>query len=157
MAPVSMPPHERARKSFQGALHGLDAACIRRTFHSWMSMLDRCMVPGHIAAGVYFDRGIVVCERWFTFANFVKDVGPRPEGKTLDRIDVNGIYEPGNCRWATPQEQASNTRRTKKVGGMTQAQAARLAGVHESTIMRRIARGMSPEEAIHGKHPAVAR
>lgn len=59
---------------------------------------------------IYFDRGIRVCERWLTFANFLADMGERPVGQTLDRIDVNGNYEPGNCRWATSKEQGSNKR-----------------------------------------------
>lgn len=150
MSTVSLSPPEISRKSFQGALHGLDEPCIRRTFHTWVSMLGRCMIPGHIASETYFDRGIVVCERWFVFTNFVADMGGRPEGKTLDRVDVNGGYALGNCRWATPKEQASNTRRTKLVGTVTQAEAARLAGVHQSTIMRRLARGLTPQEAIYG-------
>lgn len=135
-------PIERSRKSFQGALHGLDAACIRRTFNTWVSMMDRCMVPGHYRSDAYAGRGIVVCERWFLFANFVNDMGARPEDKTLDRIDNDGNYEPSNCRWATLREQARNTRRSKLIDGKTLAEVAKEVGVHESTISRRLARGM---------------
>lgn len=83
-----------------------------RTYRSWMSMRDRCTNPNYKRWEDYGGRGIKVCERWLdSFEAFLADMGERPPGKTLDRYpDVNGDYEPGNCRWATLKEQRANRR-----------------------------------------------
>jgi hypothetical protein len=73
-------------------------------------MKARCLNPRHKSYRNYGGRGIVVCDRWLNFDNFLDDMGEKPEGLTLDRIDNDGNYEPGNVRWATRFEQMRNTR-----------------------------------------------
>jgi hypothetical protein len=82
----------------------------RRTYQSWWDMRRRCSDPKRRDFVYYGARGIKVCERWESFAAFLADMGERPERMSLDRIDVDGDYEPGNCRWAAWGEQRRNRR-----------------------------------------------
>jgi hypothetical protein len=93
--------------------HGHTARCGRYrspTYRSWASMRQRTTNENCDAWLNYGGRGIQCCPEWGRFGNFIADMGERPEGKTLDRIDVDGDYESANCRWATPSEQARNQR-----------------------------------------------
>lgn len=90
--------------------HGGCSGRISPSYRSWVSMIQRCTNPKAAMWQYYGGRGIEVCARWKDFANFLADMGERPSGKTLDRINGSLGYEPGNCRWATPKEQAKNRR-----------------------------------------------
>lgn len=102
-------------------------------YRSWRSMVQRCRDPRSNNWHNYGARGIRVCERWEQFENFLADMGDRPEGGSLERIDPNGHYEPGNCKWIPRSEQAKNTRANRYVllngEKMIQADAARALGV----------------------------
>lgn len=80
------------------------------THRSWAAMLTRCTNPKVKSFANYGGRGIQVCDEWRDFLTFLRDMGERPEGTTLDRIDPDGNYEPANCRWATRSEQNANKR-----------------------------------------------
>ena len=83
------------------------------TYQTWVSMLNRVRNPNAVTWRYYGGRGIEVCKRWQSFEAFLADMGERPEGTTLDRVDPDGNYELANCRWATAKQQANNRRRRR--------------------------------------------
>jgi hypothetical protein len=117
------------------------------TYTSWVKMLSRCKHDER-----YAGRGISVCERWKDFANFLNDMGDRPSGMSIDRIDNNGNYEPTNCRWATRKEQSNNTRRVHLVtyDGETKtvSQWAECTGIKRETLYSRLRAGIPIEKVF---------
>ncbi|HFJ9368552.1 hypothetical protein [Bacillus pacificus] len=83
-------------------------------YNSWHHMKQRCLNPNNDRYKDYGGRGITVCERWLNFENFLEDMGEKPSPEhSLDRIDVNGNYEPSNCKWSDKYEQVDNQRMRK--------------------------------------------
>ncbi len=83
-------------------------------YNIWKAMRQRCMNKNSYDYKWYGGRGITICERWNVFSNFFDDMGHKPEGKSLDRIDNDKGYELDNCRWSTQKEQVNNSRRVNK-------------------------------------------
>lgn len=122
-------------------------------YRSWMAMRRRCNGRNTDKWPSYGGRGIVVCDRWNDFSAFVEDMCPRPEGTTLDRINNDGNYEPGNCRWATTAEQNRNQRSNINItiDGVTRVlnEWCAVYGIHPETARRRIKdSGWDPIKAI---------
>lgn len=116
---------------------------ISAEYVAWQEIRRRCLSRTHHAYPRYGGRGISICERWLLFENFLADMGARPSsGHSIDRINVNGNYEPGNCRWATDLEQGNNRRITQMVEyqGRTQSISmwARELGVKYFSLRNRI-------------------
>ncbi len=123
--------------------------------NTWYMMKHRCQNPKNIGYYLYGGRGIEVCDRWLDFWAFVEDMGERPEGHTLDRIDNDGPYAPWNCRWATGKEQKKNSRRNRNERvlvyqgeALNVAEWARKLGIKYITLSKRIDRGWSVERAL---------
>lgn len=136
------------RRHPRGITHG-------RTYspewNSWQAMRARCQRPSHTWFHRYGGRGIQICDRWKSFEAFLSDMGPRPPGSTLERINNDGNYEPGNCRWATRKEQGQNMRTTKKLmlGGkvISMTELAARSGVGLTTLSYRLRAGWTVEDA----------
>lgn len=123
-------------------------------YRAWNMMRERCHNPRCSSYRYYGAKGITVCDSWRkSFAAFYADMGDRPEGHSIDRIDSNGNYTPENCRWATPAEQSANSSRVNQITHdgitMNMTQWSAKAGLATATVRERMQRlGMTFEEAI---------
>ena len=123
------------------------------TYITWQAMKARCFSPSRENYAHYGGAGISICERWMMFENFLADIGERPRGKTLDRIDPSGEYSPENCRWASQVEQCNNKRGSVRYEAFgrrqTIAEWSRESGLSRAVIRRRLdIHGMPMEQAL---------
>lgn len=161
LLPCQLPPTARSVRGLAHTRHGHASRELNGdrkespTYASWQAMRSRCRLADRDNADRYRDKGVVVCERWLTsFDNFLSDMGERPAGTTLDRWpNHDGDYGPGNCRWATPREQARNTRRNVlTLETATQVAVLRLRGVKCKDIAAKFGISESlPREIVKGR------
>lgn len=140
---------QREQTSKASTTHGMSNTV---EYHIWAGIISRCRNPSNNAYPRYGGRGITVCDRWLnSFENFYADMGPRPTPEhSIDRVNNDGNYEPGNCRWATDIEQANNKRNNIIVGesGLTLAQIAAGSSIGYKNLHQRLSRGMCLEDAL---------
>lgn len=121
------------------------------TYGTWRTMLERCYYTWSAGWHSHGAKGIKVCRRWWSYENFIADMGERPEGMTLDRINGHKGYNPNNCRWATDSVQSSNTRnnRKSKYVGVYYRETHKIPWYGEMTVRgkRYIVKAMSENEA----------
>lgn len=122
-------------------------------YRVWIAMVRRCHCPNDNGFQYYGGRGIEVCKEWReSVEQFFADMGPRPAGSSIDRINNDGHYEPGNCRWATTKEQSRNRRNNRflTIRGrtLTIADWVSESGVDRGTVFFRLKRGWSAESAV---------
>jgi len=121
------------------------------TYHSWENMVQRATNPNK-SFDYYIGRGIGICDSWMDFNVFLSDMGVRPEGKTIDRIDNNSGYSKDNCRWATPFEQMNNRRDTIFITYLGVKQSvgywSKESGISISAIRSRLNLGWTAEKIL---------
>lgn len=133
---------------------------------SWRAMLSRCINCKDASYKFYGARGITVCDRWHVFENFLEDMGERPVGMEIDRVDNSQGYAPGNCRWVTHKQNGRNTRTNRVIdtpdGEMLLCEASELSGINFGTLLGRIRRNWpvsrvfdAPRPINRGNQPGV--
>ncbi len=129
--------------------HGLSKS---RIYRVWAGMRKRCENQRSLPYRDYGGRGIKVCAEWQEFEKFYRDMGDCPDGLSIDRINNDGDYEPGNCRWADRKTQARNKRHNTKITGfgktMTVSEWSEKTGISAKAILNRISRGLTGEKAV---------
>lgn len=146
-------PNARAAKLSHGRTVGHDATGrLDPTYAIWIGMRSRCNDQKQPSWKNYGGRGILYDPRWEQFENFLEDMGERPSGLTLDRIDNNAGYSKSNCRWATRKQQNRNNRRTRflehKDRRLPTTDWAEVVGLNRSTLYNRLHAGWSVERAL---------
>ena len=130
--------------------HGMTHSSL--SYKTWIVMRRRCNDPKHSKYKYYGGKGITVCERWSDFGNFHADMGERPRGMTIGRVDNSKGYSPDNCKWVTWTEQQNNrsSNHTITYGGVTLSVAdwSRKVGLSQSTLLARIHKGWSVERSL---------
>lgn len=126
--------------------HGHTYVKTSKTYICWAGMLSRCKYKSHASYKNYGGRGIKVCKEWNdSFLSFLNDMGEKPLNKSIERIDCNGDYCKENCKWATKEEQCSNTRRSHMITYQGKTQTLKRwsieTGIHFRTLHNRIKRG----------------
>ena len=121
-------------------------------YHTWEQIVQRCTNKDSPRYKTYGGRGITVCERWLEFENFIRDMGPRPTGQSIERVDNDKGYEPTNCIWAEASVQHNNTTKSVRItyNGRTQTrrQWSRELGIPDGTIRKRLLLGWSMDKAL---------
>lgn len=143
----------RNKENLWGTIHGQVNS---PEYAVWEGMIQRCTNPKNPGYKNYGGRGITVCERWLTFENFRADMGERPSLEhSIDRVNNDGNYEPGNCKWSTDSEQLCHTRRSVMITYNDKTQCAvlwaRELGINFNTFMNRLRRGWTLERMMTQK------
>ena len=143
------------QRRHEGAVrHGHSIGNGTRVYRIWCNMLTRCTNPNVPHYERYGGRGITVCERWNSFDHFLEDMGEPPDGLTIDRLNNDGNYEPGNCAWATALSQARNKHNTIKLTfdglTLTLVEWAKRLGIKYPTLKKRYHQKWPIEKMLTG-------